>query len=490
MATPTPTRISQLNDTLTDVARDDQLPVLDTSEPVVAAKLKRVTPGTLADKLGGYAEPSPAQQLDVAVNYALAPAGAVTDDDIGGLGGSSWEAATAAQFAAAPAGRALIAASGQTYSLRLSWLTRPATVGDADTRRNADAALARLRDGDTLRLDSWTNNAAADSIRVPFLIVGDPLRESATSTYRFTLRQIRTGATVSTQHLVPLAGVHPLFGLSTGVRQQLPTPYSAAVPQALGTAAPGTSALVSRADHVHKLPSLADLGLSTVAEIRRNANRDITLATTTLPRSIATDGTDIWVGANIAGGVEITAYDYAMRERRSSRDIEVAGRSISPNGMAVGSGRLWAVYRGTVSSYNLSDLSPGAGGAVWSSGISIRGLAADATHLYAATDRGLFRRPFSDLASNSDQVTTDLGSVPDPVTGIAIGDGTLWALRTGRMEAYSLSPFSRRPNRDVNDIPAAAAGVAFYEGHLLVVGGAGGNTYARAYSLVDTVVVA
>ena len=492
MATPAPVRVSQLTDTLTAPARGDTVMALDASEPVVAAKLKQAPIETLAEHQGAYAEPTPAQQLDFATAFAVAPAGAVTDRDIGGLGGASWEIATAGQFAALPAGRALLTSSGPTFQLRLSWLTRPATPGDAGLRRSADAALNRLRDGDTLRFDSWRDNARAAALVASFLLVGDPVRESVTSTYRFTLRQIRTGSTITTEHRVPLGAVHPLFGLSTGVRQQLPTPYSDAVPQPPGTAAPGTSSLVSRADHVHPLPSLAELGLSTVAEIRRNTNRDIVLATTTGPRSVVTDGADIWVGANIAGGAEITAYDYVMRGRRSSRDIEVSGQSTPPNGMAVGSDRLWVVYgTGTVSSYNLSDLTPGAGGAVWSSGQIIVGMAADATHLYACSSTALLRRPFSDLASGNEIVTASLGTPGDPVSGIAIGDGTMWVLHNGRLEAYRLSPFGRHPPSDINDIPANAAGVAFHERHLLVVGGAAGSgTYARAYSLVDTVVVA
>ena len=489
MATPVPVRVSQLNDTLTAPARGDTVMALDESEPVVAAKLKQARIETLAEHQGAFAEPTPAQQLDFAVAFAVAPAGAITDRDIGGLGPTSWEIATAAQWAVSTAGRALMTSSGSTFQLRLSWQTRPATVGDTDTRRSADAALNRLRDGDTLRFDGWTNNAAADAINVPFLIVGDPVRESATSAYRFTLRQIRTGTTITTLHRVPLGAVQPLFGVSTGVRQQLPVPYSDAVPQPLGAEGPGTSSLLSRADHVHRLPTLAELGLTTVVEIRRNTNRDLTLATTTVPASVATDGTDIWVGANIAGGADITAYDYATRARKAARDIDITGTTQPPVGMAVGSGRLWVSRHRTVSAYNLSDLSAATGGGDWL-GIPITGMAADATHIYFAGAVSVHRRPFSDLAAASEEVIHDagIGAGVDPVTGVAIGDGTIWVLLHDRLEAYALSDFSRDAPRDILNLPDNAAGVSFYENHILIVGGTSSSRYARGHSLVDTVV--
>ena len=507
MADPTPTRISQLTDRLTTVARDDELVAVDVSESVIASKVKIVTPATLADTLGSYAEPSPIQQLDVAVNYGLTPAGAVTNDDIGGLGGLSWEISTSTQFAAAPAGRALLTLAGEVYTLRLSWQTREATSGDPTTRRSADTALNRLRYGDTLRFDSWANNAGANPIVVPFLIVADPVRDAATMSYTFTLRQIRTGVTITNLHRVPLGAVHPVFGCSTGVRQQRPTEYSDAVPQAPGTGTPGTSDTASRGDHVHPAPTLAQLGLTTIPEIRRHTARDLAWpGSHWSPRSVATDGVTTWVGTvgtiggtpNPAGGVGIVAFTNADGTRNTAREPTVAGgfgniENVGPSALAVGDGKLWINHgRGGASQaypvvLALTDLSvqtvtvgqyPHAN--------SVQGMAADATHLYAVTGGFLYRWAFTDLATRTQVLNFVAGFTPQ---GVCVGPTTIWLAVVNLLYAYEKATFERRPSDDlvVND-PGTSARAATYDSGVILVGGAANNGYMRGYREVQTVI--
>lgn len=77
---------------------------------------------------------------------------------------------------------------------------------------------------------------------------------------------------------------------------------SDATPLSLGTAGPGTAFLASRADHVHALPTAADLGLATVATSGDYADLTNTPGNYTLPT--ATDTT--LGGVKIGSGITIT----------------------------------------------------------------------------------------------------------------------------------------------------------------------------------------
>ncbi len=76
-------------------------------------------------------------------------------------------------------------------------------------------------------------------------------------------------------------------------------------PQALGTAAAGVSANASRSDHVHKLPTAAELGLAKVATTGSYADLSGTPAAYTLPAASSSTlgGIKVGSGLEISGGV-------------------------------------------------------------------------------------------------------------------------------------------------------------------------------------------
>lgn len=80
---------------------------------------------------------------------------------------------------------------------------------------------------------------------------------------------------------------------------------SDATPLSLGTAGPGTAFLASRADHVHALPTAADLGLATVATTGDYADLTNTPGNYTLPTASDTTlgGVKIGSGITISDGV-------------------------------------------------------------------------------------------------------------------------------------------------------------------------------------------
>ena len=337
------TAISQLSDQLTDPARDDQLIVVDASEPAVGSKTKRAELGRLIERAGGFVLPSADEQLDLALAFALVPSGAVTDLDIGGRGGGSWRLTTATGWAALPQtstsdnterrGHAFLTLSpAGAWTLRLSAYTLWYSSGVS--RRSALAALNRLRQFDTLRFDGWTDRTGANAISAAFLLTSDPAYDAATDSFLIAMRQIRTGAVITAGHRAPAGSQYPTFGLAVGIRQQQPTPYSDAVPQPLGTADAGSSSDLSRADHVHKRPTLADLGLTTQTEARRDPQAGVSAAalgsaigTASDSRVVAAcaDSTRLWVlPFNVTPNTDFYAFRLDTGARDSDADIDIS----------------------------------------------------------------------------------------------------------------------------------------------------------------------
>ena len=112
---------------------------------------------------------------------------------------------------------------------------------------------------------------------------GDAGVHAATESYEFPLRQINTGAVITTGHLAPSGPDHPFFGVSLGIRAQKPLSLSDTAPQRLGSSASaGTSLHASRGDHVHPTPGVPIVVLADGESVAWNAsqapNAKVTLA--------------------------------------------------------------------------------------------------------------------------------------------------------------------------------------------------------------------
>ena len=283
--------ISGLANELVTPERGDLLPAVDSSENILAAKTKRARIEILAEHIGNYAQPSLAQQLLFQLAFRVVPSDVVTDIDIGGRGGGSWRLTTVTQFGNFPnrsadsnnverRGHGVLTKIGNTYSLVLNRFSLWYSGGVS--REDVDAALASLRAGDTVQLDSWTNNQGVAQITVPFLLLDVPAYATSTESYTLILGQIRTGVVITPQHQTPVGASYPYFGVSLGIRAQKSLPLSDTAPQPSAAAATaGVGSAASRDDHQHPTPGVPIATLNDAASISWNVksapNAQVTL---------------------------------------------------------------------------------------------------------------------------------------------------------------------------------------------------------------------
>ena len=506
------TTIPGLTETLGALERGDLLIVNDVSESTPAARVKKAEAGPLVDQIGAVARPSPAQQLDLAVNYALVPAGGITDEDIGRRAGGSWRITTPTLWDGLPLhstgenatekrGHAYITLAGVVWTLRIAWTTLWYASGT--TRHVADAEFNRARAGDTIRLYGWTDNSGANSIAADFLIQAvtrDPLTES----YVITMRQIRTGAAITPAHRAPNAGAYPTFGVSLGIRYQQPIQYSDAGPQRLGSPASGTSRTVSRADHVHPLPSLAELGLTTAPEIRRDSALGVSgsvlsaaiTGTGNIASALCTDGTTLWAADRVAG--VLRAFVLATGVRDSAKDITTGATHPAPYQGAACDGRhIWVgFYGGSLTGIRCyttaGDRVPGqditlANPAPWS------GLATDGTTLWVVNQsagNAIIAYRLSDRLRDPDKDISRLGVARlSGVYCIATDGTTMWIGNASTDEIYAANLSTGRIDtaKSIYTVVANPRGMTYENGRLYVVGDATTDGI-EAYRFVDVVI--
>ena len=284
--------ISNLANELVTPNRGDIVPAVDSSENILSAKTKRARIEILAEHIGNYAQPSLAQQLLFQLAFRVVPSDVVTDVDIGGRGGGSWRLTTVTQFGNFPnrssgdntverRGHGVLTKTGNTYSLVLNRFSLWYSGGVS--RQDAETSLAALRAGDTVQLDSWTNNQSTAQITVPFLLLDVPAYATSTESYTLILGQIRTGVVITPKHQTPVGAAHPHFGVSLGIRAQKSLPLSNTAPQPPAVAATaGVGSAASRDDHQHPTPGIPIATLSDSASISWNVksapNSQVTLA--------------------------------------------------------------------------------------------------------------------------------------------------------------------------------------------------------------------